>query len=245
MGTAASMKVNQIGSSFDFGHNRSERALQAEALVPKLANPAVRALLLPRLDPGGGRPVEVAEAKAATSMHFVWVLRDAFTWERDQSREPRTWTALVERWAMVLDLPEWARCIDWWRHPAGAHRGDRDFVVHPCHRTIGWTKPGITSRMDAFGLHDPDEAALDVLIEARQVMNTESDCFMQTPDRLIIIECKDKTGFSTEQRARQQRLGACLARLLPRPNPPVFVDVAHRSTGINAWTWAELEALQP
>jgi len=245
------MKVKQIGSRFDFAHNRSERALQAELLVPALADPAHRARLLTGLDVGNADPITPDEAQAATAMHFVWVLRDAFSWEQKQAKTTLAWHPLVERWATILGLPAWGRTPEWWRHPEGSYKGDPDFAVHPCQPGVGWTtsdkpgKGGIARRVAAFDLAPAPDRAVDVLVAARKVMNTESDCFVQTPSRLIIIECKDKTGFSTEQRSRQQRLGACLTRLLPRPNPPIFVDVARTSKGIQSvWKWADLEALR-
>ena len=238
------IKTRKAHLTFTFDQNRSERAQQADVLVPVLADPIRRAKLLPRLDVGDADPITEDEAKAATVMHFVWVLRDSFTAARDATRSSRSWQQLVERWASILYLPGWASDINWWRHPSGEYEGDPSFVVHPCNNKIGWTRPGIKQRIDAFGINLPLDDVLPRLEAARQVMNTESDCFVQTTARLIIIECKDKTGFSNEQRARQQRLGKCLARLLPRPNPTVFVDVARGgSQPTNLWTWDELAKL--
>ena len=61
--------------------------------------------------------------------------------------------------------------------------------------------------------------------------------------RLIVVECKDKTGFSSEQRERQGRLFGCLERLLPRPEPLAYVEVASahaRSPAALALTWDQI-----
>jgi hypothetical protein len=57
-------------------------------------------------------------------------------------------------------------------------------------------------------------------------MNTECDCFIQTPERLVVIECKDQTSFNDEQRTRQKELLACIERLLPRPERLLYVELS-------------------
>ena len=237
------MKVEHRPATFGFDQNRSERALQAHLLAPTLASTRCRVALLTGLDTNGDPVITEAEASSATAMHFVWVLRDAFTSDRDATSKSRDWEEFVQRWCAILDLPRWAHDLRWWRHPNGSYKGDDDFVVHPCHRTIGWTRPGIHKRVEQLGLGQPTEADLAVLEQARKVLNTESDCFVQTPQRLIIVECKDKTGFSTEQRERQQQLGDALVRLLARPMGVLHVEVAPTGKTPNRWTWPQLEAL--
>jgi hypothetical protein len=77
-------------------------------------------------------------------------------------------------------------------------------------------------------------------------MNTECDCFIQTSKRLIVVECKDKTDFLDEQRARQQQLFECLQRLLPRAEPLLYVELSSAATSPKnwaAWTWAQVADL--
>lgn len=76
--------------SFTFKENRSERALQAHLLVPALAHVAARHDLLSRLPTSPNSPIDLEESKAASVMHFVWVLRDMFSSEREQAAKDHT-----------------------------------------------------------------------------------------------------------------------------------------------------------
>jgi hypothetical protein len=207
---------------FNFDTSRSERALQTEILAPALRDREARWALLRAL-PGMTR----AECDEARVMHFVWVLRDAFHREREHARADRAWEFVVARWASILGLPPWATNIDYWRHPEG-YRGDPNYLVHPTQKRLGWTREGLDRRYSAFAFAVPRDEVEPVLVEAREVMNTECDCFIQTPRRLIVLECKDKTGFNTEQRRRQRRLFGCLERLLERPERLAYVELAAR-----------------
>lgn len=198
-------------------------------LVPALAQSSHRRALLAAIPTAGAPPIQPSEADAATVLHFVWVLRDAFSWERTQATNTQH---LIDRWVDILDLPSWARSPVWWHHPTDPGR-----IVHPCQPKLGWTKPSIAHRHSSAPGAPNLSTTTAVLHQGRQTMNTECDALIQTPERLIIVECKDHTSFKREQRARQQRLGAALARLLPRPHPVVYLDVAPRGT---PWTWATL-----
>lgn len=176
-------------------------------------------------------------------MHYVWVLRDMLYAERSRAAERQAWADFRNRWRHVLGLPAWAAEPGWWRHPAGEYRGDRDYCVHPCHRTIGRTQRGLRERINRFGLEDQDGARTALLIRMRKIINTECDCLIQTPQRLIVVECKDKTSFLTEQRIRQQGLFECLQRLLPRKEPLFYVEVAScdaESREHQTWSWKML-----
>ncbi|MCY3020146.1 MAG: hypothetical protein NTW87_14105 [Planctomycetota bacterium] len=244
-------------SCFEFEQNRSERALQTALLAPALADQTTRARLLTGLQITDGSPITGEESGAATVMHFVWVLRDSFHAEREACVKTRHWSVLRERWVHILTpaltdcsaatghepYVRWATEAGWWRHPAGEYNGDEEYIVHPCHRTIGWTRDGIGRRIRKFGLQD-DGSRTSALVAARKVMNTECDCFIQTPQRLIVIECTDKTEFSHEQRSRQQRLFGCLQRLLPRREPPIYVELSKRrpEAGNVPWlSWRDVE----
>jgi hypothetical protein len=139
-------------------------------------------------------------------------------------------------------LPQWARDLEWWRHPSG-YRGDPDFVVHPTHKDLGWTRRGLADRAQHLRLSRPIPEVAPVLTSKRRILNTECDCLIQTPMRLIVVECKDKTGFSSEQRERQGHLFGCLERLLPRPQPVAYVEVASahaRSPAALTLTWEQI-----
>jgi hypothetical protein len=211
---------------FTFEQNRSERALQVELLVPVLRKAESRVTLLTTI-----KGVDEVEAQAATAMHFVWVLRDQFTHERDEAAKSKAWSSLVTRWVQILGLPEWAQDHRWWRHPDG-YKGDPGYIVHPNQNTLGWTQKALRLRGTGWSVPPMDEV-IKALVRARRVMNTECDAFVQTPRRLVLIECKDETGFTTEQQSRQQALAKALSRLLPRPEPPVFVEGISASSGVS------------
>jgi len=237
-----------VSEYFTFGDaNRSERAKQVDLLVPALGWAEVRERLL-RLVPTGDEPgIDAEESAQARVWHFVWVLRDSFTADRDACSR-KDWDRLRQRWCAILALPEWADEPGWWRHPEGSYRKsgepepDPGFMVHPCHRTIGWTEKGLKARAEKFDL-TIDKTISDTLIRARQVMNTECDCFIQTPKRLIVVECKDKSAFESQQAKRQIELCACLQRLLPRPLELQYIELAGNETSHRVrqvWNWEDL-----
>lgn len=184
--------------------------------------------------------VDEGEAQKATAIHFVWVLRDQFYNEREQAAKDASWATLIARWVELFELPDWALDHRWWRHPKGTYNNDPNFVVSP---VLGWTETAIKTRGKGW-IKPPLDDVVRSLTWARRVMNTELDALVQTPRRLILIECKDKTDFKSEQRRRQQELATVLERLLPRPEPIVFVEVSRReskrSTAVQ-WTWGEVE----
>lgn len=226
---------------YRFNQSRSERALQTELLAPALRNSDVRWDFLKRLD-----SFSREESDTARPMHFVWVLRDMFSFEREAAAEIKGWPALVERWSTILDLPSWANDLVYWRHPDG-YADDPDYVVHPTQKQLGWTKGGLALRYSRMSPSIPIEDAAPVLTGTRRILNTECDCLIQTDRRLIVIECKDNTNFSTEQRERQRGLFKCLERLLQRPEKLAYVEVAssHSDSPADlAITWDDItEAL--
>jgi hypothetical protein len=224
---------------YHFDQKRSERALQTELLAPALRNSDVRWHLLKGLD---GFSHE--ESDTARPMHFVWVLRDMFYFEREAARKDRSWPALAKRWSMILGLPSWANDLAYWRHPDG-YADDPDYIVHPTQKRLGWTKEGLALRYSQMSPSTPIEESTPVLTRARRFLNTECDCFIQTDRRLIVIECKDKTNFNSEQRERQRGLFKCLDRLLPRPEKLSYVEVAASHSDSPAdlvLTWDDISA---
>jgi len=231
--------MNEV-QKFDFNMNRSERALQVACLVPALSDKRLRWDLLSSIKVQEGNPITADESDQAKVMHFVFVLRDSFTGERDCTNMPKKWNVLRKRWCEILDLPEWGEEAVWWRHPNGEYKGDTDYMVHPCSRQIGWRDDAVKRRAKTFNVPIPSKDDIHTLVTARKVMNTECDCFIQTPKRLIVVECKDKTSFKKEQGARQKMLYQCLERLYVRPEPLIYValsDKYPRTCPNHWWSW--------
>lgn len=235
-------------TEFSLEVNRSERAKQVELLAPLLWNNESRQELLLSLNNKLDKVDHISEKEAdkAKAFHFVWVLRDSFFCERKKCEESKEWDALIERWSKVLKLSDWAREPLWWRHPEGSYGNDSEYIVHPCNRAIGWTKQGIGMRIRNKPGIELESAQIKELIEARKVMNTECDCFIQTSRRLIVIECKDKTGFIGEQKARQDKLSECIKRLIPREAGILQVDISPQNRNMETemwWSWKYLKEL--
>jgi hypothetical protein len=231
---------------FTFNHNRSERAKQTELLAPVLRSLDGRDKLL-----SGIENITREELEKVNVMHFVWVLRDTFTFERDIAELKCNWSQLVSRWSGILKLPSWANDLDYWRHPTGysginsAGEKDPDYVVHPVQKRLGWTKQGLKFRYNILKPNMPEDKVSPILQNARRIMNTECDCFIQTTKRLIVIECKDKTGFKEEQRKRQRMLFDCLERLIERPRKLCYIELggAGCDAGDNHFiTWDKVES---
>lgn len=218
--------------------NRSERAKQTRLLAPVLASHEGRRQFFEQVSGHLTDPITNEEAADPQVIHFAWPLRDLFTHERDNagSQLPPEWERLRRRWVLLLELPPAAADGAFWRHPAGSFKGDPDFVVHPCNRTIGWT----LARLRAI---TSDTTLIHALVEARQVMNTEADCLIDTGQRLIFIECKDKTPFIPLQAERQRRLGRACTRAWNRPHDPVHIEVGSAAgTKLGAFVpWTLLE----
>jgi hypothetical protein len=104
----------------------------------------------------------------------------------------------------------------------------------------------LRDREQRFGL-SLSQDQIDVLCEARRVLNTECDCIIQTSQRIIVVECKDKTEFDAEQTQRQRsRLIPALRRLLRRPEPAVYLELSAKQAGSdtnNPWSWSLLTDL--
>jgi len=212
---------------FSFTNNRSERAYQVEHLVPALQDANKRRELLMKIDVNNGEKISITESDQSKIMHFVWVLRDAFYYERDLAFATKEWSSLISRWHNILILPDWASNPIWWRHPNAEykHKGDPEYVVHPCQQAVGWTKGAINKRVERISHSTLTQNDIGILTKTREVMNTECDCLIQTPQRFIVVECKYKTSFTKEQQARQKRLRECLGRLLNRPY--IYVEIAN------------------
>ena len=232
-------------TAFSFRQNRSERALQIELLAPALADKSKRGALLTLLKPTRSVAIAEEEGDAASAMHFVWVLRDAFYAEREvavsnaKNGDIHAIPALRQRWCEILGLDAWATDADYWSRNTGNSKLPRDFPFHPCHRSVGWTKPALADHLTG---EKADPARIDKLIECRKAMNTECDCLVQTPKRLIVFECKGETSYLTEQRERQRRLFKAMTILLRRELPLLYVELSwhHKSGDNSCWQpWAK------
>ena len=93
---------------FTLDQNRSERALQVARLAPALSSSQTRWELLSKVPCLPHDPIEREESDTAQVMHFVWVLRDTFHFEREQAALTRDWGELRVRWQRILKLPAWA-----------------------------------------------------------------------------------------------------------------------------------------
>lgn len=224
--------------------NRSERARQAKQLAPALENPDTRFKLLSSLNLS--EPINEKESFESEARHFVWILRDYFYFERETAKEEKTWDDFRGKWREILALPEWANEPGWWCHPSGDYRGDKKYIVHPCQKTIGWTEKGILARMERFSLRTESVEAISELVCARKVLNTECDCYIQTPRRILAIECKDKTEFSEEQRNRQEKLRAAIKRLFKPELGIEYIELSGKKSldpEQLSWTWDDLPEL--
>lgn len=235
---------------FSLEVNRSERAKQVDLLAPLLWNPKSRQELLLSLNEKDDKlnskdPILEEEALNAKAFHFVWILRDSFFYEREKCAENMEWDGLRERWHKVLGLGNWALEPGWWRHPKGSYNNDTGYIVHPCNRAIGWTQQGIKERINFFEKELKPEK-INELVHARQIMNTECDCFIQTPRRFIVIECKDKTGFTSKQRVRQKNLFDCIKRLMEKNSELIYVEISSRNSSSTTmwWSWDELKKIR-
>lgn len=209
--------------------NRSERSKQTDLLAPVLRNPDTRFSLLKNYVQNR------SESDDAIIFHYVWVLRDQFYSDRNDCKDGRiSEKELIDRWVEILNLnPEWASKHNVWKSKIG--KSKKLGIVHPCQKSIGWTKPHLKSKN-----FNNDE--IEQLENARMVMNTECDCFIQTPARLIIVECKDKTDPKKEQRSRHSKLINAIQRLLKRDNDPIYIELTNEKSN-NGWTWHEIAAL--
>lgn len=141
---------------------------------------------------------------------------------------------MIYRWVEILNLPpEWATNPIIWKSEIGRKR--QLGVVHPCQKKLGWTESNLRSK----GL---SKDQIELLIETRKIINTECDCLIQTPNRIIIVECKDKTNPKSEQRKRHEKLKNALKRLLKRDNEPVYIELTNDKSN-DGWNWEDINNL--
>ena len=235
---------------FTFEVNKSERAKQVKLLVPALKNPKIREQLFSNIILENH--ISSNEIIKSSVMHFVWVLRDTFTYERDKiykntNEQDRIINAknFIDRWGKILNLSMNELNINLWKNPKGEYKGIKDFIVNPCQK-IGWIEKTIRERIINFKLSfgDQEEYLINELIKNRRIMNTECDCLLQTPNNLIIIECKDNTNFNSEQKKRQSDLIECLQRLFNKK--VLYIEVCNEgqhTKNANYITWDYIKKL--
>jgi hypothetical protein len=205
-------------------HNRSERAKQVEVLVPALNNKKIRYELLKRFG------IDKLESDEARIFHFVWVLRDMYTFEREELKNETDWDSFINRWREILCLGEWALNKKLWIAEMGKNKVQG--ILHPCQKTYGWTEKNLKEKLIP-------QNQIQKLVEKRKVINTECDCFIQTTKRLIVIECKDSTSIKKEQKDRQKELILSLEKLFRRKLGVIYLELTNKR-GTGDWTWEEI-----
>jgi hypothetical protein len=185
--------------AFSWKINRSERTQQVRLLVPLLDRPDGRAWLLEGLN----CPCTYDEAMAAGVFHLCFPLRDIFTKDYYQCRGTRHLEdQFIAYYNRLFDLPEGFGVEEIWRTAPGGE------IRHPAAGgRKGWYEDFLKERI-------PDATLREKAREARRMLGTEADVFIQTQRHVIVAECKYRSQFSWEQYERQQKTGKALARRL-------------------------------
>jgi hypothetical protein len=189
--------VFHLVENFSWEVNRSERALQAQLLVPLLEQPDGREWFLTAIK----GPCSAEEGRSAEVFHLCFPLRDLFTEDLHRCREiPESADEFIAYYNELFGLPTGFGVKDVWRTaPAGQ-------VRHPGARgRAGWHEDFLKERIRDRDLREKARAV-------RQMLGTEADVFIQTRRHVVIVECKYLSQFSREQYQRQQKTGKALAR---------------------------------
>lgn len=215
---------------FSFEVNRAERAQQVRLLVPLLADPEGRVWLLEHL----GCPCTADEARTGESFHFVFPLRDLFSYDYNECRgasgREADFIAYYNR-LFGLSVDFGANTV-WRTHPGGPIR-------HPA-------APGRKGWHRAFLAQHVSPADVARLLEIRQWLNTEADTMLLLKRHVVTIECKYRSSLLREQYERQMRMGALLGQRLGKEfffglvvESPRDVNRVHIEEPYV--TWAEVE----
>jgi len=187
---------------FNFDVNRAERAQQVRLLAPLLADPEGRLWILERL----GCPCTVDEARAAEPFHFVFPLRDLFTFDYNQCRsDPKLESGLIVYYNDLFGLSaefgaDFGADTIWRTHPDGPIR-------HPA-------APGRKGWHLDFLTHYLPPHQVERLMRIRQLLDTEADAMLLLPRHVATIECKYQSSLRREQYERQMGLGELLGKRL-------------------------------
>ena len=182
--------------TFSWDVNRAERTQQVRLLVPLLHRPDGRSWLLERLE----CPCTREEALAAEVFHLCFPLRDLFTKDYYQCRRtPHLEDQFIAFYNQPFGLPEGFGVEEVWRTAPGGE------IRHPAAGgRAGWYEDFLKERI-------PDKELHRRARDARRMLGTEADVFIQTASHVVIVECKYRSQFSLEQYKRQQMTGKTLA----------------------------------
>ncbi len=194
-------KTFQPVDTFSWEVNRAERTQQAHLLVPLLDRSEGRAWLLERLK----CPCTREEALAAEVFHLCFPLRDLFTKDYYQCRGTSDLEdQFIAYYNKLFDLPEGFGVEEVWRTAPGGQ------IRHPAAGgRAGWYEDFLKERVSNKQHHQKAR-------DARRMLGTEADVFIQTASHFVIVECKYRSQFSMEQYRRQQMTGKTLASRLGR-----------------------------
>jgi hypothetical protein len=168
----------QPATTFSWNINRAERAQQVQFLVPLLANPEGRAWFLERLS----CPCISEEARVAQPFHFVFPLRDLFSFEYDQCRgNPELEAAFIARYNQRFGLAAGFGIDTIWRTQPG---GPIRHVAAPGRQ--GWHR--------AFLSQYVSDEEVGHLMTIRQWLDTEADAILLLSGHVVTIECKYRCG---------------------------------------------------
>lgn len=217
--------------TFSWKINRAERTQQVRLLVPLLNDRGGCAWLLGKLN----CPCTRDEAMGAEVFHLCFPLRDIFTEDYYQCRgNPDLEDQFIAYYNELFGLPERFGVEEIWRtapngeirHPAAGGRK-------------GWYEDFLKERISDPNLREKAR-------EARRMLGTEADVFLQTQRHVVVVECKYRSQFSWEQYLRQQMTGKALARRVgktfhfglvrEKEADPAFVKIDEPYV-----TWGEVE----
>jgi hypothetical protein len=185
--------------SFSWDVNRAERAQQVRLLVPVLDRPHGRVWFLEQLQ----CPCSHQEALAAQVFHLCFPLRDIFTADYYQCRGTRQLEdRFITYYNDLFGLPSSFGIEQVWRTAPGGE------IRHPAAGgRAGWYEELLKERV-------ANDELLQKARKTRQMLGTEADVCLLTASRVVIVECKYRSQFSTEQYERQKLTGETLARRL-------------------------------
>jgi hypothetical protein len=187
--------------TFSWKNNRAERSHQVRWLAPLLDRPEGRAWFLKQLQ----CPCTAAEARKAGVFHLCFPLRDIFTQDYYQCRgTPHLEDQFIAYYNRLFGLPEDFGIQEVWRTAPGGQ------IRHPkAVGRAGWND-------DFLREHISDQALYTRARDVRRMLGTEADVLLLTSHHAVLVECKYKTGPSTEQYERHLMMGETLACRLDR-----------------------------
>jgi hypothetical protein len=145
-------------------------------------------------------PCSVDEAQHAEVFHLCFPLRDLFTEDYYQCRgNAHLEGQFIAYYNRLFCLPEDFGIDEVWRMAPGGE------IRHPAAGgRVGWYEDFLRERI-------PDEDLRKRARDVRRTLGTEADVLLLTARYVILVECKYKSGVSTEQYQRHRMMGDVLA----------------------------------